>query len=450
MNRAARQRATPRHPRSSAATPWLPILAVACLWAAAAHAGQRIPASAEVPVQVDPVKQDAAVKPDAVVKPHVATRGISAQAANDAAAAQLEPVGQDEQAAQAPADGDAQPASSGTAGVAAEPGAQPAGSPAGASSGAAAVTVGATHGVLFRIYPPPPTTLPGELAADEQAPSGNGAPANASGAAAAAMQAAATAPRQQPSYLLGTIHFGTPEEQGVDYSILEGALKRVDTFVNEANLDEPWQASYDDYRWLSPAQPLSAMVSKDSYAMARSLLPNVRPQDLVRMKPWSVLALLEARGETGGKTTMDARLQRIASESGKRLVHLETLEQQLQALDCVPASEHALVLDERLRAPWILRDESAAAMTYYRNRNLDAWLADIDHMYGLSYAGKAIEQRSRQCLLEARNARWVGQLETLFQDGPSFVAVGAVHLVGPHGLIAALRRDGYRVEEVPL
>jgi uncharacterized protein YbaP (TraB family) len=116
----------------------------------------------------------------------------------------------------------------------------------------------------------------------------------------------------------------------------------------------------------------------------------------------------------------------------------------------VPATEHALVLDERLRAPWILRDESAAAMRYYRTRNLGAWLADIDHMDGLSYAGKAIEQRSRHCLLEERNARWIGQLETLFQDGPSFVAVGAVHLVGPEGLLAALRRDGYRIEEVPL
>lgn len=254
----------------------------------------------------------------------------------------------------------------------------------------------------------------------------------------------------KPSYLLGTIHFGTPEEQGIDYAILEKALADVDTFVNEANLDEAWSADYDDYRWLPVTQPLSTMLSKDSYAMARSLLPNVRSQDLLRMKPWSVLALLEARGETGGDTTMDARLQRIASSTGKRLVHLETLQQQLQALDCVPATEQASVLDERLRAPWILRDESAAAMGYYRSRNLDAWLADIDHMYGLSYAGRAIEQRSRHCLLEARNARWVGQLETLFQDGPSFVAVGAVHLVGAEGLLAILRRDGYRIEEVPL
>ena len=184
--------------------------------------------------------------------------------------------------------------------------------------------------------------------------------------------------------------------------------------------------------------------------MARSLLPSVRAQDLQRMKPWSVLALLEARGESGGEATMDARLQRAAVAAGKRVVHLESLEQQLQALDCVPASEHAQVLDERLRASWILRIESAQAMAWYRARNLEGWLADIDRMDGLSEPAKAIEQRARRCLLEERNARWIGQLQTLIQDGPCLVAVGAIHLVGVDGLISALRREGYRVEAEPL
>ena len=315
------------------------------------------------------------------------------------------------------------------------------------------VRVDPIRGVLFRIFPPPPTLLPAELMVPASGKAEGGIEASTTAtptdaAAPAVMADPATAP--PPSYLLGTIHFGSADEQGIDYGILETALASVATFVNEADLDEAWNAAYDDYRWLPPAQPLSALVGKRNYSIARSLLPGVRGQDLIRMKPWSVLALLEARGESGGDTTMDARLQRIAAASGKRVVHLETLEQQLQALDCVPAKEHALVLDERLRAPWILRDESAAAMRYYRSRNLEAWLSDIDKMDGLSPDGKAIEQRSRHCLLEDRNARWIGQLETLFQDGASFVAVGAIHLVGPQGLLASLHRDGYRIEEVPL
>ncbi len=400
MVRAMRHRASPTHARNRAELQWsMPMTWLAgllLLIVCSASASQQAPVGQD-PNEVDPLVQDAASRPP------VETRGVSVQGANEAAAAQPPTASQDPQREQK--------AQASTQQV----------SPASATP----IMIDATHGVLFRVFPPMTASLPAELAAAKPA-------------------------QPRSSYLLGTIHFGTPEEQGVDYAILEQALASTETFVNEANLDEPWEPSYDDYRWLPPAQSLSAMLSKSSYAMAHSLLRNVRVQELSRMKPWSVLALLEARGETGGDATMDASLQRIARASGKRLVHLETLEQQLQALDCVPANEHALVLEERLRAPWILRDESTAAMNYYRARNLGGWLADIDRMYGLSYAGKAIEQRSRHCLLEERNARWIGQLEVLFQDGPSFVAVGAVHLVGPEGLLAILRRDGYRIEEVPL
>ena len=356
---------------------------------------------------------------------------MSAQAATDAVASQLpptDPVSQSSAAPQALAAGDAVPAS-----IAPRLPVAP-----------------VLRGVLFRVTPPAATLLPAEaLQAQGDSPA---PPATASAGDPAPMPTpapAAPAP-MRASYLLATIHFGTPEEQGIDYAQLQQTLAEVDTFVNEANLDEAWKPELDGYRWLPEQSPLSNLVGKDGFAQARALLPNVRAQDLDRMKPWSVLALLEARGETGGDATMDARLQRMAAGAGKRVLHLETLEEQLKALDCVPAGEHVRVLDERLGASWILRIESAQAMAWYRARNLDAWLADIDRMEGLSEEARAIEQRSRRCLLEDRNARWIGQLETLFQDGPCLVAVGAVHLVGPEGLLAALRRDGYKVEAMPL
>ena len=367
------------------------------------------------------------------------TRGISAQAARDAVAAQVE------QAASTPVE-QVSPLQPAPAAIDA-----PLGPPAAAAPAndlalppvAAVADAPRLRGVMFRVTPPALALLPAELGQADVAPAGTSA-----APAPATPSPAALPPR--PSYLLGTIHFGTPEEQGIDYAQLEKLMGETETFVNEANLDEAWMSEYDGYRWLPVETSLAGMIGKEAIAQANALLPQVRLQDLQRMKPWSVLALLEARGETGGEATMDARLQRMASAAGKRLAHLETLEQQLQALDCVPASEHSVVLAERLRASWILRIESAEAMAFYRGRNLDAWLASIDEMEGLGEQAKAIEQRSRRCLLEDRNARWIGQLETLFQDGPCLVAVGAVHLVGQDGLLAALRRDGYTIEAVPL
>src|SRR5690606_8296817 len=383
-------------------------------------------------------------------------RSVPAQAATDALAGQQdaeregEPQSQEARPSPEPAVSDmapvAQPAQAmasepvepGDAGDAAE--AKPVVAPA-AVELAAGMRV---RGVLFRVTPPALGPLPAELAQEAQ-------PAAGQGATAAAVPVTVVAPAPpRPSYLLGTIHFGTPEEQGIDYAVLAEIAAETETFVNEADLDEAWKPEYDQYRWLPEDRPLSAMLGEEDIAMARALLPVIDPGTLERMKPWSALALLEARGESGGDATMDARLQRMAAAAGKRMVHLETLEQQLQALDCVPADEQARVLGERLRKSWILRIESAEAMAFYRGRNLEAWLASIDRMEGLGDEARAIEQRARRCLLEDRNARWIGQLETVFQDSPALVAVGAVHLVGPDGLIAALLRDGYRVEALPL
>jgi len=293
------------------------------------------------------------------------------------------------------------------------------------------------RGVLFKVTPPPSVPLPAEPVATD-----------AGNKPAAPVVPAAVAP-VGASYVLGTIHFGTPQEQAIDYDVLGKLIDAADNFVNEADVNSAWKPEFDTYRWLPVATPLGGMIGKDAMLKAQALLPAVRPQDLQRMKPWAVLALLEARGESAGEAGMDARLQLAAGAAGKHLVHLETLEQQLQALDCVPAAEHAAVLNERLQKSWILRIESAEAMAYYRSRNLDAWLASVDRMDGLSDPARAIEQRSRICLLEDRNARWIGPLETVFQDAPSFVAVGAIHLVGTDGLVARLRRDGYTVEAVP-
>lgn len=354
-------------------------------------------------------------------QPQDGLRGVSAHAASDAVGAQLRPASQDPPPAASaqPADAPQPPPPAPTAPV----------DVVDAATTAVAGFATRERGVLFKVTPPTPALLP------VQSPDVGATPASSS--------------LLPVSYLLGTIHFGTPEEQGIDYAQLGQLIDASTSFINEVDIDSAWKPAYDGYRWLPADATLDAMIGANGMARAQALLPGIRAADLRQMKPWAVLALLEARGEHGGDTSMDARLQRIAAASGKRLLHLETLEQQLQALDCVPAGEHVRVLEERLRQSWVLRIESAEAMAFYRSRVLEAWLASIDRMDGLGDAAKAIEQRARLCLLEERNARWVGPLETAFQDGASFVAVGAIHLVGPQGLVARLRSDGYRVEAVP-
>src|SRR3546814_11941099 len=70
-------------------------------------------------------------------------------------------------------------------------------------------------------------------------------------------------------------------------------------------------------------------------------------------------------------------------------------------------------------------------------------------MPGLEGTAIAVEQRARHCLIEARNARWLPVLERLLPAGDCFVAVGAIHLTGDHGLLAQLTRRGFTVPVEP-
>jgi uncharacterized protein YbaP (TraB family) len=54
-----------------------------------------------------------------------------------------------------------------------------------------------------------------------------------------------------------------------------------------------------------------------------------------------------------------------------------------------------------------------------------------------------------QSLLVDRNRTWLPKIDALFaRRGHAFVVVGAAHLVGPDGLLAALKAKGYRIEQM--
>ncbi len=300
------------------------------------------------------------------------------------------------------------------------------------------------YGVLFRVTPPAAAT---DIAADISNDTGSAAPA----ADAVTATAADASPAQgRANWILGTIHFGSETEHGIDGARLQRLVDAASTVVNEVDVDTPIDAVLDAYRWLPPEQSLTSLIGPEGLARAHELLPEIAPDTLARMKPWLVLALLEARGERVGEDTMDVRVQHLAAAGGLPLVHLEDMPAQLRALDCVSSQEQAQVLAERLRAPSQMQDESARALVFYHRGDLWAWLADVDRMSGLGDSARAIELRARRCLIEQRNAQWLPRLLQVLAQGGSLVAVGAIHLPGYDGLLAALLRAGYRVEAQPL
>jgi uncharacterized protein YbaP (TraB family) len=49
-------------------------------------------------------------------------------------------------------------------------------------------------------------------------------------------------------------------------------------------------------------------------------------------------------------------------------------------------------------------------------------------------------------LLVKRNKNWIGLIERISKEQPTFFGVGAAHLIGDEGVVNLLRRNGYLVE----
>jgi hypothetical protein len=72
---------------------------------------------------------------------------------------------------------------------------------------------------------------------------------------------------------------------------------------------------------------------------------------------------------------------------------------------------------------------------------------DVESLERHGYTKQELDELQRT-LLDDRNADWIPKLEKLFEQDKVFVAVGAAHLQGPHGVIEQLKQRGYEITRI--
>jgi len=109
-------------------------------------------------------------------------------------------------------------------------------------------------------------------------------------------------------------------------------------------------------------------------------------------------------------------------------------------------ADQMLMLDSTLQQADGIEGRFAALRDAYLARNLMA-------VYGLLSAEKSDDAtgavgRFEQRLIIDRNRRMVERMAKLLRQGNAFVAVGALHLPGAHGILQLLSDEGYQVTRV--
>ncbi|MDL2339008.1 MAG: TraB/GumN family protein [Pseudomonadota bacterium] len=259
----------------------------------------------------------------------------------------------------------------------------------------------------------------------------------------------ATKPQPSPSHLYGTVH--VDDSRATDFNpAVRGALTRSRVFLPELLPDAASAQAFSLATHLAPTQTLSSLTGADDFERIAERLSThygVPHALTAQLKPWAAYVYLSQPARPMGEI-VDAALIRLAQQQGLAIRPLETVAQQIAAMDAVPVASQVALLVALARN----HDDAMAEI----DRLVELYLAqDLAGMRRLEESAVRDDPTLRgpmaefiEQILDRRNERMLDTLLPQLDTGGAFAAIGALHLTGDQGLLARLVRLGWRVQRV--
>jgi hypothetical protein len=165
---------------------------------------------------------------------------------------------------------------------------------------------------------------------------------------------------------------------------------------------------------------------------------------LERMRPWLAALTLEdlmlIKMGLDPQAGIEMQLTKKAATDNKPIAGLETMEEQLNFFAGLDEKAELDFLTSTLDELKNLQSEMGELMNAWRQ-------GDENKLMRLMQSEIKGHEKFFNLLLTERNKRWISKLRSLLDsgDGNVLVAVGALHLVGDDGVVALLRKAGYKV-----
>lgn len=251
-------------------------------------------------------------------------------------------------------------------------------------------------------------------------------------------------------YLVGSVHMLSKDYYPLSPS-MEAGFAEADLLIEELDFAEMMapdaQLMLLTRGMLPEGQSLDAVLSKPTLDLVSTRVSalGLPVEPLKRFKPWALaLTLLALEWKKAGFDAdlgLDRHFYDRARESGRAVQGLETVAYQVSRFDEMSMADQDRMLVQSLKD---LETETAEVKAL-----ADAWQAgDAAAVEGVVLRDLKNDAQLYRRLIVERNQAWLPKVEALFaRSKPAFVVVGAAHLVGPDGLLAALRAKGYALEQ---
>lgn len=241
------------------------------------------------------------------------------------------------------------------------------------------------------------------------------------------------------TYLFGTMHVGIDPDARLPQLVWD-KLDASATFAVETDVTDPAIASIGGRKRGTLRDELGPEYWKK---LELAITPQLA-QALVHKSAMIPATMLALRG-LPSTPPMDGALLARARHRTKQVVYLE------------PASRQAAILEKHMnaRALRLMLDDLPKVERQSRQL-LEAYVAGDEARFlaitadqradALAHGYTPAEyDESMDDLLYRRNASWIARIERMHAAGGAFVAVGAMHLMGPRSVLELLQQKGYEI-----
>ncbi|HTO31367.1 MAG TPA: TraB/GumN family protein [Pararhizobium sp.] len=263
------------------------------------------------------------------------------------------------------------------------------------------------------------------------------------------------------SYLLGTMHvtdprvLAMPKGAAAAYETSKTVIVESDEVVDDRKAAATMMMQ-PQLMMLTDGKSIKDFLKpEEEQKLAEGLKERGIPLAAVsRMKPWMIssfvaLPACEMSRKAAGASFLDKKLAEDAIKQGKTLKGLETMVEQLQAMDSLPIQFHLQALIETLELGDIVADVMKTTTDLYLAQEIGMIMplmksVSEEKSQSADDGYADFEQR----IVTDRNRTMATRARPILDQGAVFMAVGALHLPGKDGLIELLRKDGFTITAV--
>jgi len=262
------------------------------------------------------------------------------------------------------------------------------------------------------------------------------------------------------SWLLGTMHVTDPRVLAMPEAARAAFAGAATVIVESDEIADEKKASITimtrpDLTMFSGGKSITDFLDKeDTEKLAEGLKSRgLSLAAIGRMKPWLITSFValpacEIARKTAGAAFLDQKLARDALAEGKALKGLETLVEQISALDSLPVEPQVQGLVQTLELGDTLKDVIETMSQLYLSGDTGMIMPMMRAAAREADEDAAAYADFEQRIIVDRNHIMATRATPILSGGNVFMAVGALHLPGPEGVIELLRGEGFTVTAV--